>query len=93
MIANDSLSKVLYIDLTRKKFEIKDRSDLFEKYLGGTGVATQLLLEECPEGIDPFHPDAPIIFAVGPLTGVFPLASKTCAMFKSPHTGRSEERV
>ncbi|OFX24925.1 MAG: aldehyde:ferredoxin oxidoreductase [Bacteroidetes bacterium GWA2_31_9b] len=87
MIANDSLSKVLYIDLTRKKFEIKDRSDLFEKYLGGTGVATQLLLEECPEGIDPFHPDAPIIFAVGPLTGVFPLASKTCAMFKSPHTG------
>ncbi|OFX89350.1 MAG: aldehyde:ferredoxin oxidoreductase [Bacteroidetes bacterium GWF2_33_16] len=87
MMLNDSLSKVLYIDLTKKKFETKDRRDLFEKYLGGTGVATELLLEECPEGIDPFHPDAPIIFAVGPLTGVFPLASKTTAMFKSPHTG------
>lgn len=84
---NDTLSKVLYIDLTKKKFEVKYRRELFEKYLGGTGVATQLLHEECPEGIDAFDPDSPIIFAVGPLTGAFPLASKTCAMFKSPHTG------
>lgn len=87
MMPNDTLSKVLYIDLTKKKFEVKYRRDLFEKYLGGTGVATQLLLEECPEGIDAFAPESPIIFAVGPLTGAFPLASKTCAMFKSPHTG------
>ena len=87
MMHNDTLSKVLYIDLTKKKFIIKDRKDLFEKFLGGTGVASQLLIEECPEGIDPFDPESPIIFAVGPLTGAFPLASKTCAMFKSPHTG------
>lgn len=87
MLQNDTLSKVLYIDLTKKKYFIKDRKDLFEKYLGGTGVATELLLEECPEGIDAFDAESPIIFAVGPLTGVFPLASKTCAMFKSPHTG------
>ena len=87
MNENDTLSRVLYIDLTKKKSWVKDRKDLFEKYLGGTGVATQLLMEECPEGIDPLAPDSPIIFAVGPLTGVFPLASKTCAMFKSPHTG------
>jgi len=87
MIENDTLSRVLYIDLSKKKFFIKDRRDLFEKYLGGTGVATQLLHEECPEGIDAFDAESPIIFAVGPLTGAFPLASKTCAMFKSPHTG------
>ncbi|MDY6800148.1 MAG: aldehyde ferredoxin oxidoreductase N-terminal domain-containing protein [Bacteroidota bacterium] len=87
MNENDTLSRVLYIDLTKKKFWVKDRKYLFEKYLGGTGVATQLLMEECPEGIDPLSPESPIIFAVGPLTGVFPLASKTCAMFKSPHTG------
>jgi len=84
---NDTLSRVLYIDLSKKKFFIKDRKDLFEKYLGGTGVATELLHEECPEGINAFAPESPIIFAVGPLTGAFPLASKTCAMFKSPHTG------
>ncbi|MBI9052780.1 MAG: hypothetical protein JEY96_03120 [Bacteroidales bacterium] len=87
MIDNDTLSKVLYIDLSKKKFTTRDRKDLFEKYLGGTGVATALLHEECPEGIDPFAEESPIIFAIGPLTGVFPLASKTCAMFKSPHTG------
>lgn len=87
MLENDTLSKVLYIDLSKKKFHVKDRKDLFEKFLGGTGVATQLLLEECPEGIDAFDAASPIIFAVGPLTGVLPLASKTCAMFKSPHTG------
>ncbi|MGM0407872.1 MAG: aldehyde ferredoxin oxidoreductase N-terminal domain-containing protein [Bacteroidota bacterium] len=87
MNENDTLSNVLYIDLTKKKSWVKRRNDLFEKFLGGTGVATQLLLEECPEGIDPLDPESPIIFAVGPLTGVFPLASKTCAMFKSPHTG------
>lgn len=87
MIENDTLSRVLYIDLSKKRYFVKDRKDLFEKYLGGTGVATQLLLEECPEGIDAFAKESPIIFAVGPLTGAFPLASKTCAMFKSPHTG------
>ncbi len=87
MIENDTLSKVLYIDLNKKKYFVKDRKDLFEKYLGGTGVAIELLHEECPEGIDAFDPASPIIFSVGPLTGAFPLASKTCAMFKSPHTG------
>lgn len=85
------LSKVLYIDLTKRKFWIENREDLFSKYIGGTGVAINLLNEECPKGIDPFHPDNPIIFAVGPLTGLFPLCSKTVAMFKSPLTGNLGE--
>lgn len=85
------LSKVLYIDLTKRKFWIENREDLFSKYIGGSGVAINLLNEECPKGIDPFHPDNPIIFAVGPLTGLFPLCSKTVAMFKSPLTGNLGE--
>ena len=85
------LKNVLYIDLTKRRFWIEDRKDLFEKYLGGVGVATQLLLEECPKNADPLGPENPIIFAVGPLTGVYPLASKTVAMFKSPHTGNLGE--
>lgn len=87
MQEHDSLSNVLYIDLTKKSFRIENRRELFEQYIGGTGVATQLLHENCPQGIDPYDPASPIIFAVGPLTGVLPLASKTVAMFKSPHTG------
>ena len=91
MLQDDTLANVLYIDLSKKRFWIEKRQDLFEKYIGGVGVATQLLLEECPEGVDPFGPENPIIFAVGPLTALFPLASKTVAMFKSPHTGNLGE--
>ena len=87
MLKGDPLAKVLYVDLSKNRFWIEDRTDLFEKYIGGTGVATQLLHEECPEGCDPLSEENPIIFAVGPLTGLFPLASKTVSMFKSPHTG------
>jgi len=91
MLANDPLANVLYIDLTNKNYRVWNRSDLFDKYLGGTGVAIQLLEEECPAGCDPLGADNTIVFAVGPLTGYFPLASKTVAMFKSPHTGNLGE--
>jgi len=91
MLKNDSLENVLYIDLTRRTFKVERRPDLFEKYLGGTGVATRLLHEECPEGCDPLGEANPIIFAVGILTALFPLASKTVSMFKSPLTGNLGE--
>jgi len=86
-----SLSKILFIDLSKRNFRVENREDLFKKLLGGTGVATKLLLEHCPENADPLGPDNPIIFAVGPLTGLFPLASKTVSMFKSPLTGNLGE--
>ena len=91
MFENDPLRNVLYIDLSDKNFRVEEREDLFERYIGGAGVAIQLLHEECPEGCDALAPENPIIFAVGPLTGLFPLASKTVAMFKSPHTGNLGE--
>ncbi|MBW2560813.1 MAG: aldehyde ferredoxin oxidoreductase family protein [Deltaproteobacteria bacterium] len=91
MLKNDPLENILSINLTRRTFKVERRPDLFEKYLGGTGVATQLLHEECPEGCDPLGPDNPIIFAVGALTALFPLASKTVSMFKSPLTGNLGE--
>lgn len=91
MIERDPLSRVLYIDLSRKRYWVKDRKDLFERYLGGVGVGIKLLFEECPQGVDPFSPDNPIIFSVGPLNGLFPVASKTIATFKSPHTGNLGE--
>jgi len=86
MLNKSSLRNVLYVDLTRKRFWIEDRVDLFEKYLGGVGVASKLLYEECPKRVDPLSSENPIIFAVGPLNGLFPLASKTVACFKSPLT-------
>ena len=84
-------SNVLYIDLETGEHHTLDRSDLFDKYLGGTGVATQLLLEECPAGIDALSPENPIIFSIGPLTTIFPCVSKVVSMFKSPMTGEMGE--
>jgi len=91
MLNNDPLANILYIDLSKRTFKVKKRHDLFEKYMGGAGVAAALLHEECPEGCDPLGADNPIIFAVGPLTALFPLASKTVSMFKSPLTGNLGE--
>ncbi|MHC1610749.1 MAG: aldehyde ferredoxin oxidoreductase N-terminal domain-containing protein [Candidatus Methanospirareceae archaeon] len=85
------INRVLYVDLTKKEVKTEDRADLFDNYLGGSGVAIKLLDEECPEGADPLSPANPIIFAVGPLTALYPSASKTVAMFKSPLTGNLGE--
>ena len=90
-MAKDPLCRVCYIDLTRRRSWVEERTDLFEAGLGGTGVGIRLLEEECPKGADPLGPENPIILAVGPLVGHFPLASKTIAMFKSPHTGNLGE--
>jgi aldehyde:ferredoxin oxidoreductase len=84
-------TRVLYVDLKRHSFSVEDRSDLFQYYIGGAGVGINLLRENCPEGVNPLGPDNPIVFAVGPLVGLYPLASKTVAMFKSPLTGNLGE--
>ena len=54
-------------------------------------MAANCCARNAPQGCDPLGPDNPIVLAVGPLTGLFPLASKTVAMFKSPHTGNLGE--
>ena len=91
MNPKDPLRRVLYIDLSRKKYWVEDRRDLFEEYMGGVGVAIKLLEEELPRNADPLGPDNAIVFAVGPLSALYPTASKTVAVFKSPHTGNLGE--
>jgi aldehyde:ferredoxin oxidoreductase len=91
MIDKDTLSRVLFVNLSSRRYWVEERQKLFEEYLGGTGVAIQLLKENCTKGADPYGPQNPIVFAVGPLNGVFPIASKTVAMFKSPLTGNLGE--
>ena len=91
MHPSDPIRRVLSIDLSRRTYEIAERPDLFEAVLGGAGVGIRLLEEGCPPGTDPLGPGNPIVLAVGPLVGLYPLASKTVAMFKSPHTGNLGE--
>ena len=42
------INRVLYIDLNRKDISIEDRSDLFDAYIGGSGVAIKLLRRSVP---------------------------------------------
>ena len=85
------MTKVLKIDLSKYKYEIEDRKDLFEEWIGGAGVAVQLLKEELDPKADPLGEDNVMVFAIGPFTPAYPLASKTVAMFKSPLTGNLGE--
>ncbi len=85
------LRKVLYIDLSNEESWVEERQELFEKWMGGTGVGIRLLQEECPANTDPLSAAAPIIFSIGPLNGIFPVATKTVATFKSPLTGELGE--
>lgn len=88
---DDAMRRVLYIDLRRRSYQIRERPELFEAGLGGSGAGIRLLEEECPKGIDAFADNAPIILTTGPLCGLFPVASKAVAMFKSPLTGNLGE--
>lgn len=85
------MGRILLLDLTEKESEFIERPELFEKFLGGSGAAIKLLEEFCPARADPFSPDAPIVFAIGPLTVAFPCCSKVVSMFKSPITGNLGE--
>jgi aldehyde:ferredoxin oxidoreductase len=91
MLADKACTRVLYVDLSRKTYWIKERPDLFEKYLGGTGVAVKLLREEMNLSADPLGPGNVVVFAVGAFTAAYPTASKTVTMFKSPLTGNLGE--
>ena len=56
-----------------------------DTFVGGSGLAA-LLFSKYGHPDRPWNdPDQPLIFAIGPLTGYFPLMSKTVCAFKSPY--------
>jgi len=76
--------RVLVVDLTIGKGKIitsEGRND----YVGGSGLAA-LLFDHYGHTDKPWNdPNQPLIFTIGPLTGYFPLMSKTVCAFKSPY--------
>lgn len=80
---------LLWIDLTRRTFRLEQRDELFwRRAVGGGLLATQLLLEATPPGIDPLGPENLLIFASSVAAGhpYAGLARFTTAA-KSPLTG------
>ena len=81
-----TIIKVLNIDLTAETIEVQHREDL-SRYLGGIGIAAKLFSETVNPDLDPLAPEQPVILANGPLSTVFPVVTKTVAVFRSPLTG------
>lgn len=82
---------ILHINLSDSSFHIERDEELFENFLGGTAAGTELLFRHGKPELDAYHPEAPIIFIIGPFNGVFPVATKTVALFKSPLSGELGE--
>lgn len=80
---------VLRINATQKSYDLKMLSDdLLRRTLGSKGLATHLLLEHNPGGVDPLSPENHLIFAAGPVTNTNIWGSCRHGVFtKSPQTG------
>jgi len=86
-------NRILKINVTKKDYRIETIEDgLLEKYLGGKGLATYLLLQQNPAGVEPLAPENHLILAIGPVTGTSTWGSCRYGIFtKSPQTGYYSE--
>ena len=89
MIYQDYI-RVLTIDLSQETYIISQRKDL-KAFLGGVGIASKLLEEHLKEDKPVLDPEQCIVFAIGALSTIFPIVTKTVAMFWSPLTGELGE--
>ena len=87
---NEKYIKILYVDLETEKIRVEQRPDLMP-YLGGVGIASVLLKENIKFELSPTDPQQPIVFAIGAGAYIFPVLTKTVAMFVSPLTGELGE--
>ena len=76
--------RVMVVNLTEEKGKVITL-DGRDTEVGGSGLAA-LLFNTFGKADSPWDdPEQPVIFAIGPLTGYFPLMSKTVCAFKSPY--------
>ncbi len=81
--------KILRIDLSSGHVRTEPvPEELARKFLGGRGFAAKLLYDELDPATEPFSPANMVVFAPGPLSGVFlPGSGKVTLASKSPATG------
>src|SRR5512134_3598229 len=78
------LFRVLVVDLGTGRGSVA-AVDGRDSVVGGSGLAAHLFMKYGKPDRPWNDPDQPLIFAIGPLTGYFPLMSKTVCAFKSPY--------
>jgi aldehyde:ferredoxin oxidoreductase len=81
--------RLLHIDLNcGKSSRLPLEEARLRAFLGGIGLATSLLHDYAPAGVDPFAPANPLIFASAPLVGTgLTTTAKFAVVTKSPLTG------
>jgi len=82
------MGSILEVDLEKR--ECRERSlpgEFLHAWLGGRGLGVRLLYQRARK-VDPLHPENPLIFATGPLTGTpVPTAGRFSLVTRSPLTG------
>ena len=78
---------MLHVDLSRGRcYREEIPENLLRAYLGGRGLGVRLMRDYF--ALDPFDPELPLIFAVGPLCGTTaPTSARLAAVSRSPLTG------
>jgi len=82
-------NRILTIDLSARSFDIENISDeILAECFGGKGLATRLLLDRNPQGVEPFAPENNFIIATGPFCGGRLWGGSRFGVYtKSPLTG------
>ncbi|MPW26671.1 aldehyde ferredoxin oxidoreductase [Alkalibaculum sp. M08DMB] len=81
--------KILRINLTTQSVKTEPL-DLVQaqKFIGGRGLGSKILMDEIDANIDPLSPENKLIFVTGPLTGTAtPTGGRYMVVTKSPLTG------
>ncbi|HHY34928.1 MAG TPA: aldehyde ferredoxin oxidoreductase family protein [Firmicutes bacterium] len=81
--------RVLVVDLETREICTEEATEEWkEKFLGGTGYAARMLLDELSPEEDPLSPKSSLAFMTGPVTGLrFPGAGRFEVSGRSPLTG------
>ena len=63
--------KVLKVDLSKRESWVENvPDDIYQYFLGGSGMIAYYLWKECPAGTGPFDPENRLVMAGGPMTGI-----------------------
>jgi len=81
--------KILWVNLSEETFKEESvPEEIYRQYLGGYGLAVNLIYRYMPKKIDPFNPDSILGFFPGLLTGTAaPFSGRYMVASKSPLTG------
>ncbi len=83
------MGRLLRVDLSRGTLEdVPLDLEMARAFVGGSGLGARLLADALRPDLDPYAPEAPLIFMTGPFVGTpIPAAGRYSVVARSPLTG------